>query len=58
MSVNSNDVKTALKRVHYLRVLNRLNRITALIRRGCMVLSVCVMAVNMIGIVRTLGRAQ
>ncbi len=52
------DVENALRRVHYLRVLNRINRITALIRRGSVLLSLFVMAVNVVGIVRSVGRMQ
>ncbi len=58
MSMAKKDVENALRRVHYLRVLNRINRITALIRRGSVLLSLFVMAVNVVGIVRSVGRMQ
>ena len=48
------DVMKVLKRVRYLRILTRINRISAAVRRISMILSFVLLAINVIGVVKTI----
>ncbi len=49
------NVKKALRRFHYLRALQNINRISAAVRRVSAALSLLLLAVNLIGVIRTMG---
>ena len=52
--MNRQDVEKALKRVHYLRILNRVNRITGVVRKVCALIGFFFLAINLISVIKML----